>query len=63
MKKTLMFLLPVEIEYDDKLSLLDAIKQIQEFRTEVISAGMTNFEYKSKRPRLLKEDHGRTKIV
>ena len=54
MKKTIEFVLPVRIEYTTEKDLREAIRQVrQNLHTEMISAGDTNFEYKSRKPRLL----------
>jgi hypothetical protein len=54
MRKTIEFVLPVVIKYETAKDLRDAIKTVkQNTKIEMISAGDTNFEYKSKRPKQL----------
>lgn len=55
MKQTIEFIFPVTIEYENDMDLRDAIKHVKEIKHGMISAGNTNFEYNTKRPRLLYE--------
>ena len=54
MKKIVVeFIFPVAIEYENEMDLRDAIKHVKEIKHGMISAGSTNFEYNTKRPRIL----------
>lgn len=54
MKKIVVeFIFPVAIEYENEMDLRDAIKHVKEIKHGMISAGSTNFEYNTRRPRLL----------
>jgi len=53
-KKTIELVVPIMIKYETAKDLQDAISEAKRsVKLRVWSAGVTNFEYESKRPRLL----------